>query len=200
MINVNKRKPLLLIFPFNVLAHYLRCLKLANALRDHFEIKFSFSEKHVSYILNEGYSTFRCAYFDADKVQEGARNFDFSWLNERDLEHIYLDQVRTINELRPDAVLADTVPTVKMAAETTGTPYFALLNGYMTSYYAFCRNMPRSHPLYKYLKSLPLPLAEPLVKKGEQLAFEKIHQPFKKLRKRYNLSEKQSYQQETKAI
>ncbi len=197
MINVNQRKPLLLIFPFNVLAHYLRCLKLANHLRHHFEIHFLFSEKYASFISDEGYSTFRCASFNADKVQQGARNFDFSWLNEDDIEQVYLDQVRIINEIKPNAVLADTAPTLKMAAEKTSTPYFALLNGYMTSYYAFVRKMPRSHPLYKYVKTLPLPLAEQLIKKGEQLAFEKIHQPFKKLRKQYKLSAKQSYQQET---
>jgi len=197
MINVNKKKPLLLMFPFNVLAHYLRCLKLANELSPHFEIKFLFSEKYSSFINNEGYSTFRCASFNADKVQQGARNFDFSWLNEYDLEQVYLDQVRIINELKPNAVLADTTPTLKMAAEKTSTPYVALLNGYMTSYYAYVRKMPRSHPLYKYVKTLPLSLAEQLIKKGEQLAFEKIHQPFKKLRKRYKLLPKQSYQQET---
>ncbi len=196
MINVNKRKPLLLIFPFNVLAHYLRCLKLANELRSHFEIKFLFSEKYASFINSESYSTFRCASFNADKVQQGARNFDFAWLNEYDIDQVYLDQVQNINELKPDAVLADAAPTLKMAAEKTGTTYFALLNGYMTSYYAYVRKMPQSHPLYKYLKSLPVPLVEQLIKKGEQLAFEKIHQPFKKIRKRYKLSVKQSYQQE----
>lgn len=197
MKNVNKRKPLLLVFPFNVLAHYLRCLKLACYLRDHFEVQFLFSERYASFINDEGYHTFRCASFDADKVQEDARKFDFSWLNEQDMEQVYLDQVRIIDELKPDIVLGDTSPTLKMAAEKTGTFCFALMNGYMTSYYANVRKISRSHPLYKFVKTLPVPLAEQLIKLGEQLAFEKIHEPFKKIRERYKLSVKQSYQQET---
>jgi UDP:flavonoid glycosyltransferase YjiC (YdhE family) len=197
MINVNKRKPLLLIFPFNVLAHYLRCLKLAQYLNSYFEIQFLFSERYISFIEGEGYSTFNCASFNADKVQEGVRKFDFSWLNEQDIEKVYLDQVRIINELKPAVVLADTVPTLRMAAEKTGTTYLTLTNGYMTSYYANVRKMPGSHPLYKYIKVLPGPLAKQLIKKGEALAFEKIHQPFRKVRERYGLAFKQSYQQET---
>lgn len=197
MKNVNKRKPLLLVFPFNVLAHYLRCLKLASYLSYHFEIQFLFSERSASFISNDGYPTFTCASFDADKVQEAARKFDFSWLNEQDVEQVYLDQVRIINELKPAAVLADTVPTLKMAAEKTNTTYITLMNGYMTTYYACVRKMPASHPLYKYLKTLPSSITLPFIKMGEQLAFKKIHEPFKRIRERYNLSEKQTYQQET---
>ncbi len=197
MKNVNERKPLLLVFPFNVLAHYLRCLKLARYLSHHFEIQFLFSERYASFVSDEGYHTFRCASFDADKVQEAARMFDFSWLNQQDVEQIYLDQVRIINEFKPAAVLADTVPTLKMATEKTNTTYFNLMNGYMTAYYACVRKMPASHPLYKYVKTLPSLLTEPLIKIGEQLAFEKIHVPFKKIRERYNLSAKQTYHQET---
>jgi UDP:flavonoid glycosyltransferase YjiC (YdhE family) len=191
-----KRKPLLLIFPFNVLAHYLRCLTLAAKLEPFFEIQFLQTEQYSSFINERDYKTFCCKTFDADYVQACIRRFDFSWLNKEELETVYVEQVSVIENLQPYAVLGDTMPTLKMAAERTGVKYISLMNGYISRYHADVHQMPASHPLYKYVKVLPVGVQDFFVEIGEQKSYREIHRPFNEIRNKYALSKKYSYEDE----
>jgi UDP:flavonoid glycosyltransferase YjiC (YdhE family) len=190
------KKPLLLIFPFDVLAHNLRCLKLADQLQDYFEVKFIWSEKYHSFIQSHGYQTFDCKTFNAEYVQKCIRDFNFSWLNKADLEKIYLNQVQVLERLQPLAVLGDTMPTLKMAAEKTGIKYLSLMNGYISRHHADVHEMPSKHPLYKYVKALPTRVQDFFVEIGEQKSYRQIHEPFRALRSKYGLSKKYSYEDE----
>ncbi|MEJ7679268.1 MAG: hypothetical protein WKG06_15710 [Segetibacter sp.] len=167
-------KPLLLVFPYNVMAHYLRCLQIAEHLRVYFDIMFLYSASFHSFVIQAGFKTFECEALDAQKVQQGIISFDFSWLNERDLNLIYNKQVKVINELRPSAVLGDMSPTLKMAAEKTGVTCFSLINGYMSRYYTYVRRIPRSFPFYKQCNDLPPSLSSYLIKKGRRYLFIKF--------------------------
>ena len=44
-----EQKPLLLIFPFGLLSHYLRCLMLAKHFRDHFRVLFAYDERYADF-------------------------------------------------------------------------------------------------------------------------------------------------------
>ena len=189
-------KPLLLIFPFSLLSHYLRCLTLASHFRPYFEIRFAHSEKYIDFIRKEGYQTFDCQSIHAEKVLECVKRFDFSWINEHALETVYLDQVKIINILKPAAVLGDTSLTLKMAAEKTGLTYISLMNGYMSKYYSYTRKISRTHPLYSLINRLPNRVANIITQKGEAITFQKVHKPFKKLRVKYKLSKKKIYPDE----
>ncbi|MDB5192248.1 MAG: hypothetical protein JWQ96_1811 [Segetibacter sp.] len=191
-----EEKPLLLVFPHNVMAHYLRCIQLAKRLQPQFKIKFLYSKRYASYVNSAGFETFDATTLDADKVQQCMECFDFSWLNERDLSMIYRDQVKVINDLKPVAVLGDMAPTLKMAAEKTGVFYWSIINGYMSRYYAFVRRMPRRYPLYKLFNLLPTSLYSYFTNVGEHIYFHDIHRPFSKIRKRGGLATKHSYMQE----
>ena len=191
--SLSGNKPLLLVFPHNVMAHYLRCLEISEHLKTYFDIRFLYSAAFHPFIIKAGFETFNCDALDAQKVQQGIVSFNFSWLNEKDLTLIYHNQVKIIKELGAAAVLGDMSPTLKMAAEKTGIFYFSLINGYMSRYYAFVRRLPRNFPLYKYCNDLPASLSDYLIKKGEQIAFNKIHAPFSKIRKHAGLSAKKSY-------
>jgi UDP:flavonoid glycosyltransferase YjiC (YdhE family) len=192
----NGDKPLLLVFPYDVMAHYLRCLQLAIYFSPWFNIKFIYSARYHAFVAGAGFETFEAAALDADKVQRCIQSFDFSWLNERDLSHIYKDQVRIIKQLKPAAVLGDMAPTLKMAAEKTGLCYLSLTNGYMSRHYAYVRRMPRSYPLYNLFSLLPTSLYTYFTNIGEHLYFQNIHRPFSKIRKCAGLSAKHSYMQE----
>jgi UDP:flavonoid glycosyltransferase YjiC (YdhE family) len=189
-------KAILLIFPYNVMAHYLRCLKLAKYFQPYYDIKFLYSSRYHSFVSKAGFETFECAALDSDKVQKCITAFDFSWLNESDLSYIYNQQIKAINELKPIAVLGDMSPTLKMAAEKTGVVYLSLINGYMSRHYAYVRRMPRSYPLYNFFNLLPANLFNFFAGVGEHLYFHDIHRPFSKIRKRSALSPKHSYMQE----
>lgn len=189
-------KPLLLVFPYNVMAHYLRCLQLCKYLVPHFDIRFVYSARFHPYIKDAGFETFDCAALNAEKVQKCIQSFNFSWLNESDLNFIYNDQVKVLRELQPAAVLGDMAPTLRMAAEKTGVYYFSIINGYMSKYYAYVRRMPKKYRLYKLFNLLPPSLLEYFTNIGEQLFFEDMHRSFNKIRRREKLFAKRSYMEE----
>lgn len=190
---MNKKKKVL-FFPFELLAHYLRCLVLADRYnKDEYEVYFAYSESYHGFVEAHGYKSFVAPGFDPEVVMACAAKFDFSWLEYKSMEHVLLGQVSAIEELQPDLVIGDVAPTLKMAAEYTGVPYTALMNGYMSPYYAKGRKISRTHPAHSFLECIPGPLAAQFTAYGEQLAFWKIHKPFKQLRKKYKLKQLRSY-------
>lgn len=189
-------KPLLLLFPFEQLAHYLRCLTLAKQLATHFEIRVAYSPRYAAFVAQEDLETFDCPGMNVDLVLDCVKRFDFSWINRNDLEAALQNQIAAIETWRPAIVLGDAVPTLNMAAEKTGVPYVSLMNGYMSKHYAGLRNMSWRHPLYKYFQFLPNYLAHPCIRLGEKQTFEKIHQPFRELRQQHGLLKKRSYADE----
>ncbi|OYQ37979.1 hypothetical protein CHU92_07080 [Flavobacterium cyanobacteriorum] len=186
-------KPLLLVFPFGLLSHYLRCLVLARHLSPYFRIRFAYHKDYAPFIQAEGFGTFDCITFDEKEVIAKARKFDFSWLSDDAVGSCFLAQADVIERLGPVAVLGDAMPTLKLAAEKTGVPYISVLNGYMTRYYGHVRKLSRSHMAYPYLEKLPRRIKEVFTEMGESMAFREIHRPFKKLRLKYNLSRHDNY-------
>jgi UDP:flavonoid glycosyltransferase YjiC (YdhE family) len=193
-----KPKKTILFFPFNLLAHYLRCLVLAGQYdRDVYDIYFLESAQYDGFVKENGFQTFSAPNFDAEHVMSCAEQFDFSWLEETMLEQVFLGQSRAIKTLKPDLVIGDTAPTLKMAAEYTRVEYIALMNGYMSPYYAAQRKISRSHPAFPLLERMPAPLALHMTVIGERVSFWKIHAPFRRLRRKYRLKPVFSYLWET---
>jgi UDP:flavonoid glycosyltransferase YjiC (YdhE family) len=188
------KKKRILIFPFELLAHYLRCLVLADRYdKEQYEILFLHSDKYASFVQEHGYETFPALTFDSTKVMECAAKFDFSWLEYRSIEEVFLSSVAAIRDLNATLVIGDVAPALKMAAEYTGVEYLALMNGYMTPFYASQRKLSRTHPAFSLLQRLPPFIAEQSTSLGEKLSFWKIHAPFKRLRKKYKLTAVSSY-------
>jgi UDP:flavonoid glycosyltransferase YjiC (YdhE family) len=186
-------KPLLLIFPFDQLSHYLRCINLAKQLRPYFQIRFAHSDKYISFLVKEDFQTFSCLSFDSAVVMKQITKFEFSWLTQKTLEPVFRDQVRAINELKPLAVLGDANATLRMATEKTGVKYISLMNGYMTNYYSFTRKLSKTHPAYKVANFLPAPLENKVTEWGERIKFRQIQKAFNKIRKQHGLEKVSSY-------
>ena len=182
------RKKIILFFPFNLLSHYLRCLVLADTYdKSQYSIYFLASGAYQQFILDHGYPQFNCSQFDVQQVMECAKKFDFSWLNEREIERIVLSQVEAIKSFEADIVIGDFAPTLKIASSLSGVHYVSLLNGYMTRYYAENRKITRRHYAYRLLRALPESFAGWLTNLGEKIAFEKIQKPFNLIRRRHGL-------------
>lgn len=192
-LNVDPPRPLMLFFPFDLLSHYLRCLMLAKYFSPYFEILFVYSETYTHFVNKQGFESFTCQSLDAKKIMEAVKKFNFSWINEKDLHEVLTAQVKIISQLKPLVVLGDTSPSLKMAAEKTGVYFISLMNGYMSKYYAFSRNLTRTHPAYPILKWLPKSVLDALTRKAEALTMGKVHYPFKKIRNNYKLPKKKSY-------
>lgn len=190
-------KKRILIFPFNILAHYLRCLVLADEFdKNEYEVLFAYSELYNVFVKQKGYKSFFVKHFNANDALEELANFEFKWLNKPDMEDVLLSQITAIKKLGASMVLGDAVPTLKMASEYCGVKYISVVNGYLSPYYSNYREISRTHKAYPLLKSVPRMMAKLLTIYAERLAFKKIHMPFKMLRKHYRLKPLSSYMDE----
>ncbi|KAA3613283.1 MAG: hypothetical protein DWQ05_17490 [Calditrichaeota bacterium] len=190
-------KPVALFFPFDLLSHYSRCLMLAKAIENEFDCQFVYSKRYANLVAQFGFSMFPCKNFDANYVMECAEQFDFSWLQHKILEDIFMGQVQVIQDLQPAFVLGDVAPTLKMAAEITKTTFLALSNAYISKFYKFTRELPPSHPAFQFRDKTPVRFYNWMLRAGERSAFKRIHRPFRRIRKAYNLNLKpQNYQDE----
>ncbi|MDD1776390.1 MAG: hypothetical protein LUP94_03445 [Candidatus Methanomethylicus sp.] len=190
---VGKKKPLLLIFPMDMAAHYLRCLELGKRIQDQFEIKVAASQKYRNYIADSGFEMFSAENFNSEEIRQAALDFDFSWISKKHIERVLYSQIKAIEEYKPELVLGDTSLPLKMAAERTSTKFVSLLNGYMTKYYRYTRKVSRKHPGYQYSKKIPSKVFDMLTHRIENASFRKIHEPFRAIRKELKLREQQFY-------
>jgi UDP:flavonoid glycosyltransferase YjiC (YdhE family) len=182
----------ILVFPFDLMAHYLRCIVLAKEYAD-YDVLFQSSSTYNKYVKSAGFGVFESQHFDAKKVLQMAKEFTFDWLNEKDLYQVLTGQIEAINTFKPEFVIGDTAPALKMACEITGTRYVSLMNGYMSKYYALARPLPEKHFLTDFLNRLPKKLRGLLLRTGSELAFYYIHTPFKKIRKQFDLRKQRTY-------
>ena len=189
-------KPLLLVFPFGYLSHYLRCLVLSRHLAPSFDVRFAAHPLYDGLVQLEGFDTFPCARMDEHATLQYAKNFDFTWLNADSLSRSYTEQLRIITQMRPQAVLGDAQPALKMAAEKAGTPFIALMNGYMSKYFAGSRAISRTHPYYAWVRLLPHMVRARVTALGESIAMKKVHQPFAGIRRAQGLSRQQRFPDE----
>lgn len=151
------------------------------------------SSRYDAILAAEGMDTFPCEEFDPELVLACVKKFNFKWLNPKDVERVFKDQVRCIREHQPEFVIGDTAPTLKMAAEYTGTKFISLINGYISKYYALPRPMPSAHPAAFLEKLVPSEMFEKILVKMEHKAFVSIHNSFKKVRTAYKLRELEYY-------
>lgn len=181
--NTSRKKITILVFPFNLLSHYLRCIVLSNRYsKTEYEFLFLESDLYSKYVIENGYQTFSVRQFDSKFVMQCSEKFSFKWLSRGSIEEIFQSQIDAIKRLKPDAVIGDVAPTLKMASEFTGVHYIALMNGYLTKYYRFSRQLSRTHFSYNIIKLFPKTLACKIVDSAEKNSFIKIYKPFKRLR------------------
>lgn len=196
--SAGSRTERILVFPFGLMSHYLRCLELMKHFPDA-EISFASCEPYDHFVSERGCNTFLVESFDPKTVLELATRFDFSWLNAADIERVFRSQVEIIQKLKPHRIIGDTSPTLRMASEFTRVPYTALMNGYMSPFYDGIRELPLDHPGNRYLEKVPSPVRKCIIRFAERLTFWIIHRPFKRVRRKYSLSYKTNYLQETQA-
>jgi UDP:flavonoid glycosyltransferase YjiC (YdhE family) len=186
-------RPVVLFFPFGYMSHYLRCIMLARALKDEYDVLFLDNLRYRPFLKKEGFRTFSCLSWKENEVMDHLKRFDFSWLNTDNLENIFKAQKAAIQKYRPIAVIGDNDPALKMAADATDVHYVSVLNGYMSKYFSGIRELSRRHPTYLWMRWLPRKLRGLLTKFGEILSMKAIHKPFRILREKYGLPGKNSY-------
>ena len=186
-----------MVFPFDLLAHYLRSIVLIEDYSQNCEVLFQSSPAYNSYLVEREIKHFECASFNSKKVMECARKFDFSWLNYDDILKVYSSQLEAVKKVNPDIIIGDTSPTLKMVSEKLGIKYYSLKNIYLSEKYAFPRKLSITHPGHIHLKKLPPKFADSITSFVEKIAFKQVQKPFNKVRKKENLKKLKSYIEET---
>lgn len=179
-----KRK--VLIFPFPLLAHTLRCIVLADKEFSGDNVCFATTNKHEKLVIEKGYDFLHFKGIDPAEVVASAARFDFSWLSLPNLEEQLKEQLELIRQYKPDILVGDASATVRIAAEFSGVKFISLVNAYMTSYYFPQRTLSRRHPAYIYRMRFPalFALITPIAEKWNH---RKVHEPFRILRRKYGL-------------
>jgi len=180
-------KPVILIFPFDLMSHFFRSLRVAIALKDQYDVYMNGSGKYDFWLEKVGIKSFSCLHLDAETALEKIGEFDFSWLNAAALETVYLDQIKTIKEYKPTLVIGDTSFSLKMATETTGVRFLSILNAYSTRYYQHTRRLSPRHRASPIIGWLPDLFYLPMVRMGEAWNFSQILKEFNKIRAKYKL-------------
>ena len=184
------------VFPFPLLAHYLRCAELLREHQGDHHISFAGSSDASEKVRLMGFELFETEHFDPYTVMEHSRRFDFGWLTESSIVRVFDSQVKAIKQLSPDLIISDASQVTRMAAEFCNVKHLALANGYMTKYYAETRGLPEDHPAKKYESQTPLPLFNWITRVAEGFAMKKVHRPFRSIRKKLNLPPTRHYLEE----
>lgn len=192
-----REKAKVIFFTFDFYSHYLRSIFLAEAVKDDFEIYFasSMDPKANQLVRDRGFKVVECKTIDAARMVKMENKMDHSWMDQQELEPIFLDQVRVLKELKPDMVISDFAITLGMAAEYTQTTCYSLIIGHLSQYSRMNRKAPEFHPAIRAMKAVRCPqwLLDFLTRIGEKMELRAMHKGIKKIRKKYRLSAREDY-------
>ncbi|MCM2282492.1 MAG: hypothetical protein NDI61_11680 [Bdellovibrionaceae bacterium] len=179
-----RTKQVLLFFPMDMLSHMLRCLQLADAVKD-FAVCYFATEQFHALIEGRGHRAVTTKCLSAEMIIKKGQEGDSSWVSADNLEPVMLDQARVIREIQPDAVVNDYSFTAHLAAELTGKPCLSMINGLFSKYLAVKKGVPPSHPLASVARFIPQVLIDVI----QNLVFRRLHKAYRVLRKKYGLSQ-----------
>ncbi|MEL7161528.1 MAG: glycosyltransferase [Bacteroidota bacterium] len=183
-------KPTVLVFAFDLLAHYTRCLRVAELLAD--DLTFLFQESdYDGLVRRQGFTTFPCQRLaEKELVARGCRDDVMNWPR-AELEAVMLAQSDAIEQHHPDFVIGDMSPTLSMASEKTGVPYVSIANAYLSRHCDAPFTMPDCLPnITADIVDVPPFYREKLADRDGFIAVARSQKEFRFLRRRHGLTKK----------
>lgn len=183
-------KPKVLVFAFDLLAHYTRCLRVAELLEDEFEFLFQASD-YDGVVNRQGFKTFACLRLaEKELVARGCQEDVMNWPR-ADLEQVMLAQCSAIERHQPLFVIGDMSPTLSMAAERTNVKYVSIVNAYLSRYCDAPFEMPDCLPnITADIIDVPPFYRGKLADRDGFIAVARSQKEFRFLRRRYGLTKK----------
>ncbi|HNQ68409.1 MAG TPA: glycosyltransferase [Bacteroidales bacterium] len=182
-----ENKKLILFAPYNLMAHYLRCIELAKYLSNEFEIVFLYSSEHGKYVRHEHFKMTEPFEQSFENVINKTRNFDFTWINYKSVSLVINNLNKIIQKHKPDLVIGDTYLGLKIACSLTKTPFAAIANSYITKQYDGYRPVPHNHRAMQYSSKVSPEMWKKIVRSVEKFTLYKVHRPFRLLRIKHGL-------------
>lgn len=131
-------KPVVLFIPMDMLSHHLRCLQLADALRDSATCIF-LTAHYKELIESRNPRAVFCESVSAEDMIQRCQRGDMSWMSGPRFEPVFLKQLDCIAAIRPDYIVNDYSFTGNLAAEKSGVLSLSLVNGLFSRYYCLPR-------------------------------------------------------------
>ncbi len=169
------KKKVLLVAEAVTLAHVCRTLALAAALdRKLFDVHIAFDRRYESFLpgdLQRDYSHLPC--IPSQVFLKRSNSFKFAH-TAREIREYVLDDLRLLDEVKPDCVIADFRISMAISARKKSIPYLSLANGYWLPEYQGRMQIP-DHPATWFL---PGPLREFVYNFASPMIFNAITGPF----------------------
>lgn len=183
-------QPKVLVFAFDLLAHYTRCLRVAELLSDKYEFLFQTSD-YDTVVQRQGFKIFACHRLaEKELIAQGCREDVMNWPR-ADLELVMLAQCEAIQQYNPVFVIGDMSPTLNMAAERTNVKYTSIANAYLSRYYDAPFIMPDCLPnITADIVDVPPFYRNKLADRDGFIAVSRSQKEFRFLRRRYGLTKK----------
>lgn len=173
------------------MSHYLRCLKIADILKEEFEFIFAHSDKYTNIINEHGLRTAPYQHNKVNEILEKAVQFEFDWINSESIKTMFNAQTILIKTFKPDIIMSDTMLSMRMVSEYHKIPHIAILNGYITNYYDDIRPIPYTHKAYNYQFKLKEKTWNKILINAERASMRYVHRPIAKHRKKLGLKKKE---------
>lgn len=176
-------KPVLLFFPMDMLSHHLRCLQLADAIKNFATCIFA-TEKFSKLIKSRHYESAHYKSLSSEMIIKMGQQNDSSWVSAKNLEPVIEDQIQLIKVIKPDYIINDYSFTAHLAAEHLNIPCVSLINGLFSNQLAIQKPIPLTHPLAKFKFLIP----NFIIRAGQNIIFKILHRPYRQIRKKRGLS------------
>ncbi len=179
----------ILVIPYNLLAHYLRCIELVNNIDLPVEIVFLKSGKYDNFVEQNNYKLTHKALNSYSTAIDKSESFDFSWINYKSVSDTVNSLIDIIKSENPDYIIGDTFLGLRIASEYCNTPLISILNAYLTHSYKGHRPVPHNHRANLFKPGVPKLAWHRIVKSVEKQTLRNVHRPFRQIRKELHLNE-----------
>ncbi|PLX06739.1 MAG: hypothetical protein C0596_13600 [Marinilabiliales bacterium] len=179
----------ILVIPYNLLAHYLRCIALVNKIELPADITFLKSGKYDNFVEQNNYKLTNEALNSYSTAIDKSESFDFTWINNESVSDTVNSLINIIKSENPDYIIGDTFLGLRVAAEYCRIPLISILNAYLTHFYKGHRPVPHNHRANLFKAGVPKLAWHRILKSVEKQTLRNVHKPFRQIRKELHLNE-----------
>jgi UDP:flavonoid glycosyltransferase YjiC (YdhE family) len=160
------------------LAHVARMLRVAEAARERgHEVHIAAADLHSDLFREAGFEV-RPLFSVPPKIALQAVRRGRILYTDDVLEQYVGDELKTLRNIRPDAVVGDLRLSLDISSEIAGVPYVSVLNAYWTNHYAAPTPVPETVPLFRFLGQRMgrglMPLLRPRILRGYARVFNRM--------------------------
>lgn len=131
------------------LAHLSRLLPIANTMRQNgFQCSFACGAVYKNFIIAEGFECYDLFTLRWEDFLPNLIHFKPMY-NKQTVERYVEAELKCLEQIKPDAVIGDFRNTLRISTGIKKIPYSAVINAYLTSFYAAKMRLPENFFLAK---------------------------------------------------